>query len=116
MCIKILNFDASLKYDSSVPLEEQLKDAQEVVIDYDPKDPDMDVFLDEMERLAKTGISCNVRLAVSSNRHIAGAKAKRQISRLKKDLDLNEAIKILVNIHSELDKTLESISIFCHKR
>jgi len=116
MCIKILNCGASLKYDSSVPLEEQLKNSEKVVINYDPKDPDMDTFLDEMERLAKTGISCNVSLDIAHNNHIKGAKAKRQISRLKKDLDLNEAIKLLVNISSELDKRLESISVFCRTR
>ena len=76
----------------------------------------MEVFLSEMEKLAKTGVSCNVSLDVSHNNYITGAKAKRQIERLKKDLDLNEAIKILVNIHSELDKRLESISVFCRER
>ena len=116
MCIKILNCNSSLSYDSSKPLEDQLKNADEVVIKYDPKDPDMDRFIEEMERLAKTGISCNVSLDVAHNNNIKGAKAKKQIKRLRKDLDLNEAIKILVNIHSELDKQLEAISLFCHKR
>jgi len=105
-----------MKYDPGVPLEEQFTDSQTVVINYEPRDPDMDRFMDEMERLAKTGVSCNVSLEISHNNNIKGIKAKRQIERLKKDLNLNEAIKTLVNIHSELDKKLESISILCRER
>lgn len=112
MCIKIGN----KKYDSSKPLEDQLVRASKVVIAYDPKDPDMDKFIDEMERLAKTGISCNVNLILSHNNHIKGVKARDQLKRLQKDLTLNEAIKALVNIHSELDKRLASISVFCRDR
>ena len=116
MCIKILNSQSSLKYDSSKSLEEQLKDAQEVVIDYDPKDPDMDRFLEEMEKLAQTGINCGVSLELIHNNFIKGIKARKQINRIRKDLDVNEAIKFLVNIHSEFDKQLEAISVFCRKR
>jgi hypothetical protein len=116
MCIKILNCNSEIKYDSSVPLENQLKNSEKVVINFDPKDPDMDVFLGEMERLVKTGISCNVSLDVKHNNYVGGAKAKKQIKRLRKDLDLNEAIKLLVTIQSELDKKLENISTICQKR
>lgn len=116
MCIKFLNANSSVKYDSSKSLEEQLKNSQKVVISYEPQDPDMDVFLQEMEKLAKNGVTCNVSFNLSHNNNIAGAKAKKQISRIKKDLNLNEAIKALVNIHSELDKRLESISVFCRER
>jgi hypothetical protein len=112
MCIKI----DQLKYDTKRPLEDQLRNSEKVVINYDPKDPDMDHFLGEMERLVKTGISCNVSLDIAHNNFLKGAKAKKQIKRLKKDLDLNEAIKLLVNIHSELDKQLEKISSLCRER
>jgi hypothetical protein len=116
MCIKILHCESTTKYDSSKSLSEQLNNAKEVIIDYDPKDPDLDKFLGEMEKLVQKGISCNVSLDITHNNHLKGAKAKKQIKRIKKDLDLNEAIKFLVNIHSEFDKQLESISLFCRKR
>jgi cell fate (sporulation/competence/biofilm development) regulator YlbF (YheA/YmcA/DUF963 family) len=116
MCIKILQCNASLPYDATKPLDEQLKNAKEVVIDYDPKDQDLEHFLQEMERLVKTGVSVNCDVSVDYNSSIRGMRAKKQVKRIKKDLDLNEAIKILVNIHSELDKQLEAISVFCRKR
>ena len=112
MCIKI----DQLKYDTKRPLEEQLKNSEKVVINYDPKDPDMDHFLGEMERLVKTGISCNVSLDIAHNNFLNGARAKKQVKRLKKDLDLNEAIKLLVTLHSELDKKLGNMSAFCRER
>jgi hypothetical protein len=116
MCVKIFNFDSSSNYDSSKPLEEQLRNSTKVVISYEPKDTDVNIFLNEMERLAKTGVSCDVTLDVSHNDYIKGARVARQINKLKKDLNLNEAIKILVNIHSELDKKLKDISSFCRER
>ncbi|HXN74922.1 MAG TPA: hypothetical protein VN855_00335 [Candidatus Acidoferrum sp.] len=68
-----------------------------------------------MERLCKTGISCNVSVDVAHNNNIKGIKANKQLKRLKKDLDLNEAIKLLVNLHSSTDRVLEEMSNFCKR-
>lgn len=117
MCIRIKGLDSEVKYDAARPLEEQIVGSKEVVIKYDPKDPDIDAFLCEMERMCSSGISIgtDVRVDVIHNNHLKGVKAKRQVKRLNKDLSLNEAIKLLTNLQSKTDKTLEELSIFCRK-
>lgn len=115
MCIKIVHKDAEVKYDSKKPLEEQLCGSERVVIRYEAKDTDIPVFVDEVERLCKTGISLNTHVKVIHNDHLKGQKAKKLMGRLMKDLDLNEAIKILVNLQSGTDKKLEEMASFCKR-
>lgn len=116
MCIRIIGQNTEAKYDSKRPLEEQLCGSEQIVIRYEPKDADIPKFVDEVERLCKTGISFNTNVNVVHNNHLKGAKAKKIMNKLMKDLNLNEAIKILVSLQSETDKTLESLSNFCQKR
>lgn len=113
MCIKILNCGLECAYDAERPLEEQLSDSSEVHINYEPKDPSMDRFLGEMERLCKTGISATVNVKISHNDYLSGVKAKKQIRKFNKDLNLNEAIKLLTKLHSTIDKSLEELSNAC---
>ena len=116
MCVKIIKSDVETKYDAKKPLEEQLEGSNQVVIHYEPKDPDIDVFLGEMERFCKMGIGTNVTVDVIHKNNIKGAKAKKQVNRLMRDLDLNEAIKLLVNLHSKCDTSLSEMSNFCKGR
>lgn len=113
MCIKIINSNAEAKYDSERPLEDQLHGSKEIVIRYEPRDSDMDKFLTEIERFCKMGISTGVTVKVLHSNNIKGAMAKRQVSRMMRDLDLNEAIKILVSLHSKYDRTLKEMSEIC---
>jgi allophanate hydrolase subunit 1 len=117
MCIKIKWSDAEIKYDSEKPLEDQISGSKEVLIKYDPQDPDMDKFLSEMERLCSSGIGVgsDIKIDVLHNNYLNGAKAMRQVKRLKKDLNLNEAIKLLTKLQSTTDKALQEISNYCHK-
>lgn len=113
MCVKIIGLNSENKYNSKIPLEEQLYNYSKVVIKYESKDPDIDKFLNEMERCCKTGISLNINVDVIHENNIKGAKAKRQVKRLLKDLNVNEAIKLLVDIQYKTNKTLEEMSNFC---
>lgn len=115
MCIKIISTDSESKYNASIPLEKQINNCSEVLIQYDPKDKDLGKFLSEMERLCSSGISANIKLDVVHNNSVVGMKAKKQLQRITKDLDINEAIKLLTKIHSTTDKTLKELSIFCQK-
>jgi len=115
MCIRILGKDSDTKYDSSIPLEQQIKNSEKVVVNYEPKDTDINKFMDEVERLCKQGISTNISVEVSHNNHLTGARTKKQMKRLMKDLNLNEAIKLLVTLQSTTDKTLEELSEFCKR-
>lgn len=116
MCIRIIKSDEEIKYDSSKPLEEQLCGSQHVVINYEPKNTDIDRFTEEVERMCKMGTSINVNVQVMHNNNIKGIKAKKRVGRLMKDLELNEAVKLLVNLQSNTDKKLEELADFCHKR
>lgn len=117
MCIRIKSSDSEIKYDSSIPLEDQIAGSKEVVIKYDPKDPDIDRFICEMERVCSNGISigADLKVDVIHNDCIFGLKAKKQVKRLTKDLNLNEAIKLLTNLQSKTDKALGELSNFCRK-
>lgn len=116
MCIRIIHKDAEFKYNSKKPLEQQLYGSEQVVIRYEPKDRDIDIFVGEVERLCKTGVCINANIKVLHNNHLKGAKAKKLMDRLSKDLNLNEAIKILVTMQSETNRKLEELSTFCSKR
>ena len=116
MCIKIIKSDSEARYDSSIPLEDQLCGSQHIVINYEPKNTDIDRFSDELERLCKTGTSIEVSVDVIHGNNLRGAKAKKRIGRLMKDLDLNEAVKLLVNLQSKTDKKLEELANHCYKR
>lgn len=116
MCIRIVHENEEVKYDSSKPLEQQLHGSKSVIITYESKDSDINTFVDEVERLCRTGICINTDIKVIHNNHLKGIKAKKLMKRLTKDLDLNEAIKILVTMQSEMNKKLEMLSSFCTKR
>jgi hypothetical protein len=113
MCIRIVGLDSDKKYDSNKPLEEQIAGSQEVIINYDPKDKDIDCFISEMERMCSQGISANIKVDVNHADVLNGMRAKKQVQRLHKDLDLNEAIKCLTNLQSKTDKVLTELSNFC---
>lgn len=115
MSIQIIRANQRRKYDTSTPLEEQVENADEVVIDYKPKDSDIEKFLEEMERLCKSGVTCDVSVELVHNNYLRGAKAKKQLERLQKDMKLNEAIKLLVSMYASYDKTLVELSDFCLK-
>lgn len=115
MCIKILNFGLERAYDINKPLEDQICDSSEVRIKYEPKDPTLDKFLNEIERLCKNGISTKMNINVSHNNYSNGLKVKKQVKRLTKDLDINEAIKLLTKLHATTDKALIEMSDFCKR-
>lgn len=113
MCVRIIDNGVESKYDSSRPLEEQVCDNKRVVIQYEPKDRDIEKFIGEMERLCKNGVSTNVKVEIHHNNNLKGIKAKKQLKRLEKDLNINEAIKLLVNLQHSTDIALERLSNFC---
>jgi len=116
MCIKIVRLKEELEYDSSKPLEDQLKGAKQVVVNYQPHNSQIDQFLHEVERLCKTGVSASLNIKFNHNNHLLGAKAKKEIERLSKDIDFNEVIKLMTLIQRKADDTLEQMYEICLKR
>ena len=116
MCINIINQESENKYNSKVPLEEQICDSSHVVINYDPKDCfEVDRFISEMKRLRDTGISVSFDVTVHPNKHVHGMRTKKDARKLAKDIGINEVIKLLVTLHHTMDKTLEELSSLCCK-
>jgi hypothetical protein len=113
MCIKIVRSKEEVSYDMSAPLEDQLRGSKQIIINYEPKDPSIDKFLDEMERLCKKGISASLNIKFNHNNSLAGARTKKQMGKLAEDLDINEVIKMITTAQAEADKKLEEMTKIC---
>ena len=112
MCIKIIG-SQELEFNSAQPLEQQIHDAKEIVVDYDPEDSKIDFFVNEIERLCDTGIDCNVEIKVEPNNYLDGVKLRRTLQKIKYKLDVNEAIKKIITLHAETDKKILEIAQMC---
>lgn len=115
MCIKIVRPLAEQEFDTSFPLEQQIAGANEIIIDFDPLDKKIDYFVDKIEKMADTGISCQANIVVNSNNHINGIKLERQMEKVKKKLNVNEVIKGICNFHADADRKLVELSEICKK-
>jgi len=113
MCIKIVVSKKEVKYDVKRPLEEQIVGSSQIVINYEPKDPSIDKFLDEVDRLCKNGISAKLNIKINTNSHILGMKSKKEIFKIAKDIEINEVIKIMTTMQAEADKKLEEMVNYC---
>ena len=113
MCIRIVRHKEESSYDPTIPLEQQVRGAKHVVVDYDPNDSHMKGFMDEIERIVKNGISCQMNIKVNAKNTLDGFRFERRINKITKDLDINEVIKSLVMIHAQTDDKLKEISEMC---
>lgn len=113
MCIKILKSEEEVSYDANRPLEDQIKGSKQIVVNYEPCDPSIDTFLDEVERLCKNGITASLNIKFNHNNHLNGAKMGKEMAKLSKDLDLNEVIKLMVTAQADVDKKLGEMSGIC---
>jgi hypothetical protein len=98
------------------PLEDQLDHANRIVIDYHPDDSSIEKFVDEVERICKSGISCNMNIEVSTNNILNGQRVKRKTKELEFDLKMNDLIKLMAMVQSHTDKRLEEMSELCLRR
>lgn len=113
MCIKIVRSKGEVSYNTERPLEEQLRGSKQIVINYEPCDPTIDKFLDEVERLCKNGITAKLNIKFNHNNNLAGARTSKKMAMLSKELDFNEIIKLMVTAQAEADKKLKELSGIC---
>lgn len=113
MCIKIVTSTEEISYDMERPLEDQIRGSRRIVVNYEPFDPTIDKFLDEVERLCKNGVTANLNIKFNHNNNLIGAKIGKEMTKLSKDLDINEVIKLMVTAQAEADKKLEELSSIC---
>jgi hypothetical protein len=116
MCVKIICSDHEHEFNTLMPLEQQVLGATEIVVSYDPLDPKIDSFVSEVERMVKTGISCNVDIKVNSNNCLNGLKLERRLEKLKVRLDVNEVVKGLTAFHATTDQKLSEMLQVCLER
>lgn len=115
MCIKIVRSHEEVEFEPTEPLEYQVRGAKQVVINYDPSSEQIRSFIEQMERIVKTGVGCQMNIKVNSNNSLSGYRFERQMSEASKNLDLNEAVRSLVNTYSETDKKLHEMQQICLK-
>lgn len=113
MSVKIFYSKKIAVYDPEKCLQHQLRGCKKVVIDYEPKDPSISKFVDEIERLCDKGNSTALNIDIVHNNFLAGAGLKRRVEKIGVDTQVNTLIKMMVTAHSEADKKLEQIASIC---
>ena len=116
MCVKILLDNSEVPYDCNLPLEMQVVNATEVRVNYQPNDVEVEKFLQEVERCAKSGCDLKMKVKICYNDFLAGFKMKKQLRRALSDISFNEIIKLMVLTQSEADRKLEELSTICLNR
>lgn len=115
MCIKIVRSHDQFEFDPSKPLEYQVKGAREVVIDYNPDDSRIQSFIDQMDRIVKNGVGCQMNIKVNSNNSLKSYQFERRIAEASRNIEVNEAISMLVRNQLETDNKLQDMQQLCLK-
>ena len=113
MCITIVRSHEEVEFTPDEPLEYQVRGAKQVVINYKPEDSSIEKFMEQMDRIVKNGISCQMNIKVNNNSYLNGYKFERKLEQANKNIEVNELIKTLVSNHYETDKKLGEISEMC---
>ena len=116
MCIKIIG-EKTLEFNPYESLENQLLEAKEIFVKYDSSEQNkIDSFIDQMEKLCQSGITCNAEIKVDGNNCLEGFRVERKIDRIKKALDTNEFIKSIARFHATTDSKLSEIQNICLRK
>jgi hypothetical protein len=113
MNVTIVKNNHLFDYDMSQPIEQQLKGSSEVLVNYVEEDEVVHHFLDEVERLSQSAFGYGMKIKVFHNDSINGAKAKKLMSEVSKNLSVNDIIQMMTNIHKETDDKLTEIAKMC---
>lgn len=113
MCVKLLKAEKFIEYDYNTPLIDQINGCKEVLVKYQPNDKEVEKFLLEMQKFAKTGFNPNIKIKVEYNDFLHGYKTKKQLTKAMNDISLNEVIKLVTLMQRSIDRTLEEIAQSC---
>jgi len=114
MCVKFKKDSEITLYDVSQPLELQMDGAQEIVIEYRPRDASVIKFVKEIEKMTKEGLDSYPIITVKHNNNITGIKVKKKIQKISNDITLNKLVKLMTISHYEADKKLEEMATMCN--
>jgi hypothetical protein len=115
MCVKIIGTHEEKEFDPELPLEQQVKGSKQVVISYKADDSRLDAFMSQMDRIIKTGIGCQMNIRFDSNHSLAGYQFERELKKTSENLDINDAVRMLVEKHYVADKKLSELEQLCLK-
>jgi hypothetical protein len=113
MCVKIICTDHEYEFDPNMSLEHQIVGAKEILVSYDPLDPRIDHFVDQIERMIRSGVGCIADIRVNANNSISGFRLERRLEDLKRKMSINEVVKGLSTLHASTDSKLCEISKMC---
>lgn len=111
--VTIVRAKESIPFDPSKPLEVQARGAKQVVINYSPTDSNVTRFMEEFERIARSGVGFQVSIKFNSNHSLEGYRAERQVEKIMNDLEINELTKKLVKFHHTAEKQLMEMQDMC---
>lgn len=116
MCVKIVRTKEVLEFDPSQPLELQVKGAKQVVVDYHPEDLQIVAFMEQFERIVKSGIGFQMNLKFNSNHTLEGYRLDRKVENLNNELELNDIINQMVALTAHADQRLCELVGMCERK
>lgn len=116
MCVKIVRTKEVIEFDPSQPLEVQAKGAKQVVIDYKPEDSQMLAFMEQFERIAKSGMGFQMNIKFNSNHTLEAYRANRKVESLHAELELNEIVSQMVALTARTDEQLCELVGMCERK
>jgi hypothetical protein len=115
MCVIIKKIDHDVEYDSSFPLNTQIETNDQLFIDYKENCADVESLLKEIERLRFSGEMPECDIKVNYNNTLCGFKLKKQMDKIKNDINVSELIKLMVLSYQNTNKKLEDLINACVK-
>ena len=111
MCVKIKKNNQIIEYDVDQPLELQLCNSEEIIVNYkSSKDFEVDQFLDEIEKVAKSGKIKTSDIKLINNTNLATKRTQKRLEKIQKHFQVNELVSNLALSHYESDRKLSEIS------
>lgn len=113
MCVTIITSDHQEIYNINKPLEEQIFNNSQITVEYESDDQSIPLFMQELSNLVKKGANPQFDIKVLHNNNIFGARVKKEVKKLKNDININELIKIFTLAHKSINDKLEQIAEDC---
>lgn len=112
MCVEIIKPENQQSYRPELPFDIQICGCQEVLIDCGTNCHKVSSFLDEVEKICKSGQSLPITIRLADNTDLKLFKKTKQLNH---DLLLNDIVSKAVLIHKNADDKLKELYDMCTK-
>lgn len=116
MSVLIVKKKNVVQYDQNKALEQQVRGCTKVLVNYQDRDPLVEHFLDQVERISSNGVNLNLDIQVNHGLNLVASKAKKMGSKLSRRLSVNDIINMMVDMHEHADKVLAECSGMCQAK